>query len=319
MTFIRQDANRWHQEIPGARWFKGDLHIHTTDDHAGGRVKLPSSIDGSIESGKAIQAYARAFLQRAASRGVKVLGLTPHAPQFSTSPESSAVWRIVEEWNEGIDSDGVPFRDKIYAVFPGFEPSLKQGRSGLHLLFLFDPEIGRDRFLKAFNLVMGGVEPWRGNELQLSDLGAEDAFGALRKFHDRECPNTGQHAGSWSYITLAPHIESDKGLLGAQKAQVLQLFQHEEVAGLELGDERLPFDTLRNRPWLDSGMANHRQAFFHGSDAYSVDDIGARHTWFKLASPNIEALRQAFIASDSRMRIAYRRNGEGDLVGSPST
>ena len=60
-------------------------------------------------------------------------------------------------------------------------------------------------------------------------------------------------------------------------------------------------------------MSRHRQAFFHGSDAYTVDAIGARHTWFKLATPRIESLRQAFIGSDSRMRIAYARNGDSRL------
>ena len=45
-----------------------------------------------------------------------------------------------------------------------------------------------------------------------------------------------------------------------------------------------------------------------------MHDIGKRHTWFKLASPRIEALRQAFIARDSRMRIAYERKADGALT-----
>ena len=65
-------------------------------------------------------------------------------------------------------------------------------------------------------------------------------------------------------------------------------------------------------------MAEHHQAFFHASDAYSVNDIGKRYTWLKLASPRIEALRQAFIASDSRMRIAYERNADGGLTEVPA-
>ena len=95
---------------------------------------------------------------------------------------------------------------------------------------------------------------------------------------------------------------------------MLQFFQHGEVAGLELGDNKLPHNTVAERAWLQDGMREHRQAFFHGSDAYSVRDIGRRHTWLKLASPRIEALRQAFIASDSRMRIGYERDAAGDLV-----
>ena len=318
MTFIRQETPCWHREVPGARWFKTDLHIHTIDDRNGGRVRLPSRISGPLESESTLTAYARCFLRSAVSFGVRVLGLAPHSPRLASNPDISAVWRIVEEWNQGIDDDGIPFRDKIYAVFPGFEPSLKQGRSGLHLLFLFDPEVGRENYLKAFDLVMDGVAPWSGNQLQLSNRTADAAFGALRGFHHRERPKSDNLTDRWSYIVLAPHIENEKGLLGAQKSQVLKLFQHEDVAGLELGDEKLPADTLKNRDWLKNGMAQHRQAFFHGSDAYSMDEIGKRYTWLKLASSRIEALRQAFIASDSRMRLGFERNAGGEFVEAPA-
>ena len=313
MTFPREAAEKWHQEVPGARWFKADLHIHTIDDLPGGRAKLPACLNGSPESREISAAYARRFLQSAVKHQVRVLGVTPHSPRVGTAPETSAVWRIVEEWNSGTDDDGRPFRDKLYVVFPGFEPSFKQGSTGLHLLFLFDPEIGRDHYIRAFDLVMGGVSPWRGNELQVSNKNAGEAFHDLHEFHRREASKVRDGVHQWSYIVLAPHIENPKGLLGAQKAQVLERFQHGEVAGLELGDEKLPNDTVANRPWLPKGMAERRQAFFHGSDASSVDDIGQRYTWLKLASPRIEALRQAFIANDSRMRIAYERNLDGSL------
>ncbi len=314
MTFTREKADNWHQEVPGARWFKADLHIHTIDDFTGGRAKIPAGINGPPHSEETIKKYARKFLEKAIESGVRVLGLTPHSPRGGVTAETSAVWKIVEEWNHGKDGDGVPFREKLYAVFPGFEPSLKQGKSGLHLLFLFDPEIGRENYLKAFDLVMGGVTPWdENNELQLSNKGAEDAFHELRGFHDRVCPANRNGRNRWQYIVLAPHIDSEKGLLEAQKAQVLQLFQHTEVAGLELGDDKLPEDTVESRDWLPEGMEVNNQAFFHASDAYSVGEIGNRHTWIKLASPRIEALRQTFIASDSRIRIGYVRDGNGAL------
>ncbi len=317
MTFMRQIADNWHREVPGARWFKADLHIHTVDDHLGGRARFPADINGSPQSVETITVYARRFLQEAAQRGVRVLGVTPHSPRLGSGPETSAVWRIVEEWNSGIDDDGVPFRTKIYAVFPGFESSFNQGQSGLHLLFLFDPEIGRDNYLTAFNLAMGGVSPWDGNELRLSSGSASDAFDGLHEFHNRESRMSEDGGFQWDYMTLAPHIDQEKGLLGAQRAHVLELFQHGEVAGLELGDNKLPEDTLADKPWLRNSMAEYRQSFYHGSDAYKVAEIGNRHTWVKLATPRIEALRQAFIASDSRVRIGYRRDTDGDLEEIP--
>ncbi|HEB85999.1 MAG TPA: hypothetical protein ENI68_03145 [Gammaproteobacteria bacterium] len=254
-----------------------------------------------------------------AARGIQVLGLTPHSPRVGTTPETSAVWKIVETWNSGVDDDGIPFREKIYAVFPGFEPSLKDGRQGLHLLFLFDPEIGRECYLKAFDLVMGGVTPWRDKTLQISNHDAEEVFEELHKFHDRECLPNEDGVRPWQYLVLAPHIDADNGLLGAQKSQVLQLFQHGEVAGLELGDNKSPDDTLKDRSWLLEGMTHRRQAFFHSSDAYSAADVGRRYTWMKLASAHVEALRQAFIASDSRLRIAYHRDGAGSLTENEDT
>ena len=314
----RQEAENWKRKVPGARWFKSDLHIHTIDDLPGDRVKMPSGISKDPQSPEAISAYARCFLQSAIARGVQVLGITPHSPALGTGGvTSSAVWQIVEEWNNGNDDNGIPFREKVYAVFPGFEPSFKDGKSGLHMLFLFDPEMGFEKYLKAFNQVMGGVSPWPEkpeNQLRMSSNTAEEAFNHLREFHKRECPRTEDGTPQWSYIVLAPHIDGDKGLLGAQKAQVLQLFQHDEVAGLELGDEKLPDDTLKDRPWLRDGMTEHHQSFFHSTDAYSLEDIGNRHTWLKIASPRIEALRQAFIASDSRIRIGFERNPDGGLV-----
>ena len=183
MAFTRGDAAVWHREVPGARWFRADLHVHTIDDHPGRRAKLPAGVSGPIDAADTLTAYARRFLQGAAARRVQVLGLTPHAVRAGEAAETSAVWRIVEEWNGGSDDDGVPFREKIYAVFPGFEPSFRQGRSGLHLLFLFDPEIGREHYFRAFDLVMGATpSPWSGDQLQLSSKSADEAFHELRDF-----------------------------------------------------------------------------------------------------------------------------------------
>ena len=317
MSFERQADKYWHRQVPGARWFKADLHTHTMDDHRGRRAKMPSDISGSLESAETISAYAKRFLQSAVTQGVQVLGVTPHSPRVGTAADTSAVWQIVEEWNSGFDDDEVPFRKKVFAVFPGFEPSLYDGKSGLHLLFLFDPEIGRINYLKAFDLIMGGVSPWPvepDNQLRMSNKSAEEAFHDLQEFHRMECPKTTEGNFHWSYIALAPHIEDEKGLLGAQRAQVLESFPHDEIAGLELGDGKLPEDVLKNRPELAQRMAERRQAFFHGSDAYKVSEIGERHTWLKLASPRIEALRQALIASDSRVRIGFERRADGKLT-----
>ena len=311
MTFVRQPTEKWRVEVPGARWFKADLHIHTIDDRAGSKAKLPSGFSGNLTDEKSLAEYARFFLREAVNNDVRVLGLTPHSPRLDSS--LSAVWAIVEQWNTGVDDDGTAFHDKIFAVFPGFEPSFKDGDKGLHLLFLFDPEIGRDRYFRLFDVLMDGVAPWKNKSLQISNKTADEGFRSLAGFIKRECEHDTGGSQSWQHIVLAPHIEAETGLLGAKKAQVLQWFAHDEIRGLEMADHSLVSDTLEKRPWLRTGMNEHNQAFFHSSDSYSPEDIGSRHVWVKMASPRIEALRQAFIASESRMRIGFERTEDGNL------
>lgn len=312
--YAREVADRWHREVPGARWFRADLHVHTLDDHPTGRIRWDGPRSRPITT-EVLGQYARALLRAAAARGVEVLGLTPHAVYCGGRTDLSAVWKIVETWNTERDDDGVPFREKVYAVFPGFEAALADGARGVHLIFLFDPEIGHAGLLRAFHSVMDGVDPWAGGNLNNAGKRADQAFESLREISERD--------RVWSWLSLAPHAtQGARGLFGELKSQVLQYFPHEHLAGLELGDSELPEDACIGRDWLRPAMQQYHQAFFHASDAYilnpasgptQVGDLGNRTTVLKLAAPTIEALRQAFLASDSRLRLALRRDPSGNL------
>jgi len=302
--------------VPGSRWFKADLHVHTVDDLPG-NARMPEGINGDPATPDVLRSYSRRLLRGAARAGVQVLGLTPHATRVGDGPETSAVWHVVDAWNAGTDDDGIPFREKVYAVFPGFEPNLNDGGSGVHLLFLFDPEIGRDRYLALFEAVMDGRRPWDGG-LRMT---TRDAKGVCAFLDERRLESL--TAMPWDYLVLAPHFQGEHGLLREVQRQALEKFPCERLAGFELGDSQLPSDfALTEKPgsFLLPFMERHRQAFFHASDAATIADgdpgprtLGYRTTWVKLASPRIEALRQAFVASDSRLRIAFERTDGGTL------
>ena len=304
--FIRCASDRWHAEVPGTRWFRADLHVHTLDDHPNANLQRPSGVDGPATDAASQTAYAKALLHQACSEGIEVLGLTPHAVCAGDSDDTSATWRIVDVWNTELDEDGVPFRDKIYAVFPGFEPSLADGTEGLHLLFLFDPEIGRQNYVHTFATIMGAVSPYQDRSLRISTLRAEQAFAALAELSDRD-------GSGWQCMCLAAHAFGNRGLFRL-KSQVLEHFPHEHICGLQLKDEWLPPDAFADKLWLEEGMAKYHHAFFHASDAYNIEHIGRRFSCVKLASPRIESLRQALLASDSRMRLPYEKGADGSLV-----
>ena len=312
MTFERNEAPNWRIEVPGARWFKADLHLHTIDDHPGGKAKLPEGIDGTPENPAVQSAYARRFLQRLVEAGVQVAGLTPHSPRAASGPDSSTVWRIVDEWNEGVDDDGVPFREKVYAVFPGFEINVNAGKKGVHLLVLFDPEIGRERHLSLFDAVMDGAAPWQGGNLKMTRKDSAEILQTLDG-HIRDS-GAGDPA---EFLLLGAHFLDRHSVHGEMNSQVLDTFPLDRLAGVGLPEGKLAedFNERKNpgRYWLPL-MRRHRQAFFRGSDAYRLGDIGRRHTWIKLASPRIRALRQAFVAGNSRMREGFERAADGTLV-----
>lgn len=312
MSGYRNADSRWHQEVPGARWFKADLHLHTIDDHPGGLAKWPDGLNADPSNLEALQAYARRYLQAAIANEVHVLGLTPHSSRAAEGPDMSAVWRIVAEWESGADDDGVAFREKVYGVFPGFEPNVNDGGRGVHFLFLFDPEIGRERYCSLANAVMDGQGVWRDGKLQLTPRNAKGIFETI----DRHSTQAASSDSPWNYMVLAPHIQGNHGLLNEVQSQVLENFPCERIAAYELGDFKLPQDySMDSKPgsFLLPFMEANNQAFCHNSDAYTVERIGERHTWLKLASPTIEALRQAFIASESRVRIGFERDESGEL------
>ena len=74
-------TDKWRKEIPGTRWFKADLHVHTIDDHPGGRAKMPAGLSGDPADPQTLSGYARRFPKALVKRGVQVVGLTPHSPR----------------------------------------------------------------------------------------------------------------------------------------------------------------------------------------------------------------------------------------------
>ena len=313
MAINRQPAAKWNREVPGARWFKADLHLHTIDDRAGKFVNLPPDLDGDPDSPESLDRYAHIFLQKMIRRGIQVAGLTPHSPRAGSGPESSGVWKIIEKWNDGKDDDGIPFRENIFGVFPGFEPSFRVDQQQMNLLFLFDPEIGRERYLSAYDLVTGGMQHWHDGEIQFVDKSPKIAFEELKKFLVRP----GQDGGD--FFVLAPCIDNSYQLLEMPNAGYPAKITHGEIAGLELGEFESPDVALRHRSRFMERMNIGRNSFFQASNAYRLDEIGARYTWLKLSSPRIEGLRQAFLASDSRVLLGFEpcENGNFKTIRHP--
>lgn len=326
-SFTRIDVSKWHDEVPGTRWFRADLHIHTLDDAVGGNIswQAPAGVTNPNDPTDAATrgAYVRCFLKAAVAAGIDVLGLTPHSAHVPGNNGISVVWDIVEAWQTDNDDDGTPFREKIYAVFPGFEPSASDGKGGIHLIVIFDPEIGKDRYVKAFTVATGGQDVWRDGKHQASPKATKELLDELKTLKTRE-------GDGWDYLCIAPHAFSEKGVVESLKGDLGKHFTHGSIVALELKDNHLPQDAIDAHNYLEAHLKKYCQPLIHSSDAYGlvsggqtgqvprVDNlqkrgIGYRYTLVKLASARIESLRQAFLSSDSRIRIVYEKDESKQL------
>lgn len=308
-----EPTEHWHDEVPGTRWFRADLHLHTLDDPY---VDLPQGISGQRSDAAVLRAYAEAFLDAAIDQGIEVLGLTPHAA--SVDHGVSAAWTIVETWLSGLQpASGRPYRDLIYAVYPGFEPNFADGNKGIHLIFLFDPTIAKKRYLDAFSGIMGARPAYEGTKLNLTQKRPVDAF---KELDDRRAIGRGK------YIVVAAHPLRENGLLSRPDHYIADL------AGGRIHAAELRRDKTLEEDLADSGKLRHafekgHIALYHSSDAIRLPksgkqaaerELGYRFFSLKLAAPSLEALRQAFLGRDSRLRIPYSRDGQGQLIISPA-
>ena len=312
MACDHRQAGSWHREVPGARWFKADLRIKTIDDPDVGGRNPPDGDAPSPEAPEELTAYARRFLQAAIESGVQVLGVAPQRPVIGGTGNLSATWRIVEEWDTGTDTQGIAFRDKIFAVFPGFTPSLRDGGGALRLSVIFDPAIGRDRYLNLYTQVMKGRTSRKGDQPAVTENGHAETFSLLR--HNRAQDRGDEGAATWDYLVLAPDVFSATGLFGTpSEDRDREDFDAGPLGAVELPDDLLAEDALQSRPWIREFVTRNRLPFFHSSAADAVGDIGVRHVWVKMASPTIESLRQAFVASDTRVRCGHEIGPDGTL------
>ncbi|WP_295388381.1 AAA family ATPase [uncultured Thiodictyon sp.] len=308
-----EPAERWDDEVPGTRWFRADLHLHTLDDPY---VALPPGIEGERDDPAVLRAFAERFLDAAVEQGIEVLGLTPHAACIDHGV--SAAWTIVETWrNERQASTGRAYRDLVYAVYPGFEPNFADGNKGIHLIFLFDPTVGKRRYLDAFNGIMGAHAAYEGPRLNLVQKRPADAFKEL------DAPKA---VGKRNYIVVAPHPLRENGLLSRPDHYIADLAGG-RIHAAELRRDMTLDEDLAESPKLRHAFERTRIALYHTSDAIKLADPGAapaeralgyRFALIKLASPTLEALRQAFLGRDSRLRIPYIRDAAGQFVLDPN-
>ncbi len=214
--------------------------------------------------------YNAAILEACRREDVRVVGLTDH---FRTSTARGLAATLT--------ASGIH-------VFPGFEASSSEG---VHFLCLFSPATS----FEEVERIIG--------RCGVSNLGADSPLS------DKSCNQLMELIADLGGVTIAAHVCSANGLLTTLRGQSAILAwrsEHLLAVALPAAASEAPEayrSIILNR---DSNYRRARPpAIINASDVNDPSGLASPNTttWVKMSEVSVEGLRQAFLDSESRIRL----------------
>jgi ABC-type lipoprotein export system ATPase subunit len=324
-------------QIPGARWLRCDLHVHTPFDR---EKRFGEDLRAAIDAWKRekpqriaeiAERFVTACRQGADGRGIDLLAITDH--------NSIDGYRYLKPQFEALRQQARSQALPMPAILPGVEFSVG-GERPVHFLVVFAASTDPDVIEKAILHVFGTsdrFDPKQGTPRATGQ--SVDDF--LRKLYDYCRPPSGDR--HLEFVVLPAHAESSQGLsreiIGGAAAP-----SSEPTVSAALWDEMKghlrervitrrdwhgfqtsrPFEQLpqafrdlllrwaaarRGEDWdrLTEGQrARFREerhwALVECSDPNGYSSIGVKYSWLKMEVPDVEGIRLALLDPESRLR-----------------
>jgi len=286
----------------GMRWFKCDLHMHTPEGPGwnDGTLRLPNPRRdrSAANPEQALQDMARSYLRACHQAGLEVIAITDHNFSDCADNRERFLTHLVDQ-NETIAAKvGHP----ALVIFPGFEVDI-----GYHVLCLFEP-VRRSANLAHVSKVLSelGLAEGRridgGNPKALRTESASVPLRTLLKKVQKE----------ENGIVVAAHAFSTDGICEDSR-HADDFRQNEDLLCVEV--TKFPLEgrskTILESPDGSWCRKNGQPSFVMSSDAKAqgstgsetANTIGCRFAWIKMSEPSVEALRQAFLDHDNRIRL----------------
>lgn len=278
MSFSRQSATKWHEENPGARWWKFDFHTHT-----------PASVDTSAwqaAKGTEDKISPERWLRKFMEAGIDCAAVTDH---------NTGEWiDVLKDTYQRLEREQ-PKDFRPLCLFPGVEITVN---GGFHLLAIFDPKTPGDKIGHLLGRV--GYEGTRGDS---DGTTRESAAEVVRLVHE---------AGA---IAIPAHVDGPKGLLELREEggnasridahTVRQILCDKRIFAAEV------LNTGTNKPQIyRDGKCNWVEVI--GSDCHSFQGNavpGSRYTWVKMCEPSLEGLRLALLDGAPLSLLRYEVTG----------
>ena len=321
------------QRVPGARWLRCDLHVHTPFDE---EKSFGENLRAALEALKKEKTqrlaeiadrFVRACRSAADGAGIDVVALTDHnsidgyrylKPQFNALAQQAA--------DQGLS---------MPTILPGCELSVG-GERPLHFLVIFAARTDPDSIDRVIDHVFGTsdrFDPRTGTPRATGQ--SVDDF--LERLFDYCRPASGDR--HMEFVVLPAHVDERRGLLrepgGGSSELAVSTSLWDEMKGhlrqrvITRRDwngfqATTSFDKLpqayrellcrwaaarRNEDWdqLTAGQrAQYREQrhwpLLECSDPRNYETIGSRFSWLKMEVPDIEGIRLALLDPASRLR-----------------
>lgn len=182
-------------------------------------------------------------------------------------------------------------------VFPGVEVTTGTGTDGVHLVLIGDLS-KTERDIENLLLTVCGFD--EGDHPRF-DPNTHDPVAAPRSIVDI-LDKLGE-----GWFALAAHALTENGIAATTSGSIRwKALHHDRLGAIDPGyrseekGKRGFNQRLRSRQ-LDQFPGLGRLAFISTSDGYSLDAIGSRFTWIRMAKPSFEGLRQAALDHEARI------------------
>ncbi len=264
----------------GARFYLVDLHNHTpADTHF-------NCGDFQVETPEQKKTFAQEYIRFARSKKVEILGITDH---------NSAEWLPVLQ--AAAEEEGM-------ILFPGVEIGAMAGANEVHFIVLFDPGSSAnsiDHYLSRLGLLpTDRFHPDGGPRLVQKSV--DDLLNIVVQ------PNQTLRG-----LPIAAHVSSKNGLFkDVRGEQRILAYNHKHLIAVEIpgaiGDlSEFERNALTGKK---ADYGNKAVACLNHSDGRGLQrvnpgylPVGAKSTRIKLSKFSVEALRQALIDFESRVRL----------------
>ena len=263
----------------GAHFHRTDFQVHTPRDNQWTGKDCVSDAERT--------SYAEEFVRECRSRGLHAVAITDHH-DFCLFPyirRAAAAER---------DGSGPVSSSERLTVFPGLELTLSVPCQAILIL---DADFGEDRLNDVLTCL--GISPTDPAESRLPSV-TPLHFTELRALHDA------MDKQAWlkgKYIVL-PNV-TDSGHQTLMRSGFHAKYRDMPCVGgyLDGTVDKVGLGNQRIFAGENLEYGNKKIALFQTSDSRheSFKDLGKNSTWVKWATPTAEALRQACLASESRI------------------